>query len=142
MRLDSQAIFSDTQKITTSAASTNVVKMASTDNGLTEVAAGNPIPLLVQVVEDFAGATSVSVDVQTSADEAFTSPKTLASSGDIVLADLKAGYQFPINYIPKGNLGYMRLYYNVNGSSGAGTATAGAITAGIVDAIDTSYHDI
>ena len=142
MRLDSQAIFSDTQKVTTSAASTNVVKMASTEHGLTEVAAGNPIPLLVQVVEDFAGATSVAVEVQTSAEEDFSSPKTLASSGDIPVADLKAGYQFPINYVPKGNLGYMRLYYNVKGSAGAGTATAGAITAGIVDAIDTSYHDI
>ena len=142
MRLDSQAIFSDTQKITTSAESTNVFKMASTDNGLTEAAAGNPIPLLIQVVEDFAGATSVSAAVQTSAAEDFSSPETLAVSGDIPVADLKAGYQFPINYVPKGNLGYMRLYYDVKGASGAGTATSGAITAGIVDAIDSSFHDM
>ena len=77
MRLDSQAILSDAQKITSAAVSTNVVKMASTENGLTEVAFGAPVPLLIQVVEDFAGLTSLKVEVQTSATEDFASPKTL-----------------------------------------------------------------
>ena len=118
MRLDSQAIFSDAQKITAAAVSTNVVKMASTENGLKEVAFGAPVPLLIQVVEDFA------------------SPKTLVAA-EAVLAELKAGFKFPIIQLPKGNLGYMRIKYTPTGS-----ATAGAITAGVVDAVDNSYQDM
>ena len=136
MRLDSQAIFSDAQKITAAAVSTNVVKMASTENGLTEVAFGAPVPLLIQVVEDFAGLTSLKVEVQTSVTEDFTSPKTLVAA-EAVLAELKAGFKFPIIQLPKGNLGYMRIKYTPTGS-----ATAGAITAGVVDAVDNSYQDM
>lgn len=136
MRLDSQAIFSDAQKITGAAVSTNVVKMASTENGLTEVAFGAPVPLLVQVVEDFAGLTSLKVEVQTAATEDFAEAKTLVTA-EAPVADLVAGYKFPIIQLPKGNLGYMRINYTPSG-----TATAGAITAGVVDAIDNSYQDM
>jgi len=136
MRLDSQAIFSDAQKITGAAVSTNVVKMASTENGLTEVAFGAPVPLLVQVVEDFAGLTSLKVEVQTAATEDFADAKTLVAA-EAPVADLVAGYKFPIIQLPKGNLGYMRINYTPTG-----TATAGAITADVVDAIDNSYQDM
>lgn len=136
MRLDSQAIFSDAQKITGAAVSTNVVKMASTENGLAEVAFGAPVPLLVQVVEDFAGLTSLKVEVQTAATEDFAEAKTLVEA-EAPVADLVAGYKFPIIQLPKGNLGYMRINYTPTG-----TATAGAITAGVVDAIDNSYQDM
>lgn len=142
MLLDLESLFSDAQAVTKSAASENVVKMASTEHNMTEVSFGKPLPLLIQVVEDFAGATSVSVSVQTSATEDFSSSATLVSSGDIPIANLKAGYKFPINYVPKGNLGFMRLYYDVKGSDGAGTATAGKITAGIVAAHDNSFQDM
>ena len=136
MRLDSQAIFSDAQKITGAAVSTNVVKMASTENGLTEVAFGAPVPLLIQVVEDFAGLTSLKVEVQTAATDDFEDAKTLVAA-EAPVADLVAGYKFPIIQLPKGNLGYMRINYVPTG-----TATAGAITAGVVDAIDNSYQDM
>lgn len=136
MRLDSQAIFSDAQKITGETVSTNVVKMASTENGLTEVAFGAPVPLLVQVVEDFAGLASLKVEVQTAATEDFADAKTLVAA-EAPVADLVAGYKFPIIQLPKGNLGYMRINYTPSG-----TATAGAITAGVVDAIDNSYQDM
>ena len=56
-------------------------------------------------------------------------------------ADLKAGSKFPINFVPKGNLGYMRLYYTPTADTSK-TITAGAITAGIVAAHDNSYHDM
>lgn len=137
MRLDSQLLFSDNQVVTTTAASTNVVKMANTENGLKEVAFGNKIPLLVQVTEDFAGCTSVAAAVETSETEDFASATTLVQTSAIPLASLKAGYKFPIGEIPAGNKGYMRMKYSVNG-----TATAGKITAGIVDAIDNSYQDM
>ena len=137
MRLDSQAIFSDAQKITGAVVSTNVVKLASTEHKMTEVAFGTPVPLLIQVVEDFAGATALKVEVQTSATEDFSSATTLVAVEETTAAKLVAGYKFPIINIPKGNLGYMRLKFTPTG-----TVTAGAITAGVVDAVDNSYHNM
>lgn len=136
MRFDNQAIFSDAQKITGATVSTNVVKMASTENGLTEIAFGTPIPFVAQVVETFEGLTSLKVEIQTAATEDFEDAKTLVAA-EAPVADLVAGYKFPIIQLPKGNLGYMRIKYTPSG-----TATAGAITAGVVDAIDHSYQDM
>lgn len=135
MLLDLETLFSDNQAVTTTAASTNVVRTAT--GKFKEISFGNPMPLLIQVVTDFAGLTSVKVSVQTATDEAFTSPVTLAETGAIPVASLKAGYRFPINFVPKGNLGYMRLYYTV-----VGTGTAGKIDAGFVAALDNSYQDM
>lgn len=125
MLYDKQNLFSDNQAITTTANSENVVCFAA--GPIKEVAAGEAIPLRVQVTQDFAGLTSLAVSVETAATEDFAGAETLATSGAIAAADLKAGFVFPINYIPVGNLGYMRLKYTVSG-----TATAGKITAGVV----------
>lgn len=135
MLLDKQSQFSDEQEILTSAASTNTVEIST--GVLKEVSFGEPIPLLVQVVEDFAGCTSVKAGVQTSETVDFTSPTTLIESSAIPVADLKAGYKFPINFLPKGNKGYMRMYYTV-----VGTGTAGKITAGVIADHDNSYQDM
>lgn len=134
MLLDLENSFSNEQAITTSAASTNVLKAGG---ALKEIAFGNPIPLRIQVTEDFTGCTSVEFKVQTAVDEAFTSPVDLATSGAVALANLKAGYVAPILYMPKGNKGYLRIYYSV-----VGTATRGKVTAGITAGQDNSYQDI
>ena len=139
MLYDKENLFSENQAITADAASTNVVKLAQ--GQLKEVAFGTPIPLRIQVTETFTGATSVEIKVQTDDNEAFSSPTTLATTGAISGSDLVAGYVAPINFIPKGNEGYMRLYYDVTVGSG-GSISAGKITAGIVDAIDNSYQDM
>ena len=136
MLYDLENLFSNNQAVTADAASTNIIKLAA--GQLKEVAFGTPIPLRIQVTEDFETLTSLNIKVQTASDEAFTSPVDLASTGAIAAADLKAGYVAPINFIPKGNLGYMRLYYDVTGSN----ATAGKITAGIVAANEGSYQDM
>lgn len=135
MLLDLENLFSDNQAITADAASTNVVKMGG---NYKEVAFGTPIPLHIQVTEDFATLTSLNIQVQTATDAAFTTPVVLAETGAIAAATLKAGYVAPINFIPKGNKGYMRLYYDVTGSN----ATAGKITAGIVAGDEGSYHNM
>lgn len=140
MLLDKETQFSDNQKITVAAASTNIVKMASTEHKMTEVAFGEPIPLLIQVVEDFENTTKIQIDVQTAADETFTTSTTLASA-TLNAADLKAGSKFPINFVPKGNLGFMRLYYTPTADTSK-TITAGAITAGIVAGHDHSFQDM
>ncbi len=136
MLYDLENLFSNNQAVTADAASTNIIKLAA--GQLKEVAFGTPIPLRIQVTEDFETLTSLNIKVQTASDEAFTSPVDLAATGAIAAADLKAGYVAPINFIPKGNLGYMRLYYDVTGSN----ATAGKITAGIVAANEGSYQDM
>ena len=136
MLYDKENLFSENQAITADAASTNVINIAA--GKLKEVAFGTPIPLRIQVTEAFATLTSLNIKVQTATDAAFTSPVTLAQTGDIAAASLVAGYVAPINFIPKGNLGYMRIYYDVTGSN----ATAGKITAGIVAGDEASYQNL
>ena len=123
MLLDAHSLFSENQAITASAASTNVVKFGKGE--LTYV------PLLIQVTQSFATLTSLTIKIQTAVDAAFTTPVDLASS-TIAAASLTAGTVVPINYIPSGNLGYIRIYYTVTGSN----ATAGKITAGVVAGTD------
>ena len=136
MLFDEQNQFSKEQAITADAASTNVVKMGNKDF-LPEVAFGEAIPIRIQVTEDFATLTSLEIKVQTDDNSSFSSATDIATTGAIPVAKLKAGFVAPIIYVPKGNEGFMRLYYDVTGSS----ATAGKITAGIVAAHDNSYQD-
>ena len=134
MLFDKEALFSDNQAVTATAVSKNVVCMAK--GSLKEVALGSPIPMAIQVTEDFAGLTDLTVTIETASDEAFSEAVALTTTGAIAGADLKAGYTFAINFVPKGNLGYMRAKYTVNG-----TATAGKITAGVVAANGGRFHE-
>ena len=135
MLLDMETLFSNAQAVTATGASTNVIHTAF--GKLKEISFGTPLPLLIQVVEAFKGCNSVKVAVQTSATEDFAEVVTLAETAAIPVAELVAGYKFPINFMPKGNLGYTRLYYTVDG-----TATAGKIDAGVVAGHDNSYQDM
>lgn len=135
MLLDMETLFSNAQAVTATGASTNVIHTAF--GKLKEISFGTPLPLLIQVVEAFEGCNSVKVAVQTSATENFTEVVTLAETAAIPVAELVAGYKFPINFMPKGNLGYTRLHYTVDG-----TATAGKIDAGVVAGHDNSYQDM
>ena len=139
MLYDLENLFSNNQAITADAASTNVLTLAS--GQLKEVAFGTPIPLRIQVTETFVGAASLEIKVQTDDNEAFSSAKTLATTGAISASDLVGGYVAPINFIPKGNEGYMRLYYDITAASGS-SVSAGKITAGIVAANDGSFQDM
>ena len=130
MILDEQALFSDEQAVTASAASTNVIKV----NG--DIGKGEPVEILAQVVAAFATCTSVKVGVQTDDAENFSNAVTLAETGAIAVASLVAGYKFPIKFLPKGIKKYLRLYYTVAGSN----ATAGKITAGVVDGSNEGHH--
>lgn len=130
-----ETLFSNAQAVTATGASTNVIHTAF--GKLKEISFGTPLPLLIQVVEAFKGCNSVKVAVQTSATEDFTEVVTLAETAAIPVAELVSGYKFPINFMPKGNLGYTRLYYTVDG-----TATAGKIDAGVVAGHDNSYQDM
>ena len=139
MLLDKENLFSENQAITADAASTNVINIAA--GKLKEIAFGTPIPLRIQVTEGFTGATTVEIKVQTDDNAAFSSPTTLATTGAIANDTLVAGYVAPLNFVPKGNEGYLRLYYDVTIASG-GSISAGKITAGIVAANDNSFQDM
>ncbi len=132
MILDNETLFSDSQAITADCASTNIVKL----NG--EVAFGTPVELFVQIMEAFksAEASSLTVKVQTSDNEAFTSPKDLVSE---TLSSIEAGAKANLKFLPKGNKGYIRLYYDVNFASDASALTQGKITAGIVEGTSETY---
>ena len=132
MILDEQSLFSDNQAITATCNSENIL-----DLGNREVSFGTPVEVFIQVTEDFDKLTSLTIKVQSSADESFSSAVSLIEQ-TILLADLKAGAVSTIKFLPKGNLGYMRLNYTVTGTA----PTQGAILAGIVDGNQESFHNI
>ena len=132
MILDEQGLFSNNQKITATAVSQNILDM-----GKREVSFGTPVEVYIQVSEDFNNLTSLGIKVQTAIDEAFTTPVDLIEQ-TILLAKLKKGTVSTIKFLPKGNLGYMRLIYTVTGTA----PTKGGILAGIVDGSQESFHNI
>lgn len=136
MIFDAQTKFSTAQAITAAAASTNIIDLgaAGIPYGASaalsrDLGVGGEVPLRIQVVEKFLTLTNLKVAVQTSVDEAFTSPITVLETEAIPVASLLAGYQFNIDRFPlKTANRYVRLYYTPTGT----TATAGKVTAGVV----------
>ena len=98
MILDEQGLFSNNQKITATAVSTNVL-----DLGKREVSFGTPVELFIQVTEDFDKLTSLSIKVQTSVDEAFTTPVDLVEQ-TILAENLKKGAVSNIKFLPLANI--------------------------------------
>lgn len=135
MIFDAQALFSDAQAITATAASTNIIDLGAPGTPKHAAAAitqdvgrGRHIPMRVQVVEDFDNLTTLTVAVQVDDDVAFGSPTTVMEV-DVALADLVAGKVILPEYVPRGtDERYMRMYYTVTGTA----PTAGKITAGLV----------
>ena len=131
MLLDSQNLFYDNQEINEKTQySTNTVKFGKGDISY--------IPLIVQVVEDFKDIEGLEVCVETSISADFNSFNVLISSS-LELSELKAGKLFPINNIPQGNLGYIRLKYTTKGDN---KETQGKITAGVAAGVDRGIQEI
>ena len=138
MILDVQNLFSDKQSLTpaTPILSTNTIDLGTTGVSpilgqlpARDVGQGEPLDLLVQVVETATGGTSVVAAVIQADDEALTSNvEVLAQSGVVPLASLVAGYQFKVPFIP---IGITKRFLGVRYTT-AGTFTAGQVTAGIV----------
>lgn len=142
MLLDENTLFSDDQAVTASAASTNYMDLQAGSTPpaapaalVQKIGGGNDIPLLIQVTEDFATLTSLTVTIQVDDNTSFSSATTVASSHAVPAASLVAGYQFPLVTLPNTvNERYVRLYYTVGGSN----ATAGTITASIATGLQTN----
>lgn len=132
MILDEQGLFSNNQAITDSAASENIL-----DLGNREVSFGTPVELFIQITESFNNLTDLKITVQTSSSEEFSDPDDLIEE-TILLEDLTKGHTSAIKFLPKGNLGFMRLYYTVSGTN----PSAGKLLAGIVDGVQESFHNL
>jgi hypothetical protein len=139
MILSAQQLFSDDQAITASADSTNVIDLGVAATPYDAAAAlnqdvgkGAKIPLLVQVTADFATLTSLTINLSTGST---TSLGTTIASQVIAVADLLAGKQFNLDFLPNGiTERYLGIEYVVGGSN----ATAGNITAGITMGVQTN----
>ena len=132
MILDEQGLFSNKQAVKASCVSENILDM-----GKREVSFGTPIELFIQIAEEFNNLTSLTIKVQTSKDEDFADAVDLIEH-TMKLAELKQGAVSSIKFLPKGNLGYMRLSYVVTGTA----PTKGSILAGISDGVQQSFHNI
>lgn len=131
MILDEQGLFSNKQAITESCVSENVLDM-----GKREVSFGTPVGLFIQIAETFNNLTSLSIKVQTSMEEDFSSSVDLVEQ-KMLLDELTKGAVSSIKFLPKGNLGFLRLVYTVDGTN----PNQGAIIAGVVDGVQESFHN-
>ena len=128
-------LFSDDQAVTATANSTNVIDLgvAATPYGgkaalNRDVGKGSKIPLTVQVTEDFttsAGMTALTIALETGSTTALN---TIIASQTILIADLVAGKQINLDYVPNG---IVERYLGLSYTPVTGDADGGAITAGI-----------
>lgn len=135
MLLSAEQLFSDSQALTATGASTNIIDLGATGTVIGAPAAlvrdigkGNPIPIIVNL-DVAAGGTSPTLDIAVQVDttDAFSSPTTVATSeqvaggaaGDSVYLDV---------YLPEGtNERYLRLNYTLGGTTPTYTLTAGIV---------------
>lgn len=134
---DNQLLLSNDQAVTATAISENVIQWPAMGTVFGAASAlerdigdGTPVPFLVTVTDDFATLTSLTITLE-SADNAALSSNAVVhwSSGAIAAANLVAGFQVPIRFLPKDiEKEYLGLRYTVGGSN----ATAGTVWAGVV----------
>lgn len=143
MIVDNTLVLSDSQAVTVTAGSTNVIDLGATGTPygasaalVADVGKGNDIPLIIEVTEAFATLTSLTFSLETDDNAAFSSPTTVASGPAVPVASLTLGavINFPARLPIGTNERYLRLKYTVAGT----TATAGKIFAGIVAARQTN----
>jgi hypothetical protein len=136
MILDNQALFSDAQPITATAASTNTIDFGPISPAIKtfDAGKGREVALLVQVVEDFNNLTSLQIDLELDTTTTFTPDKVIPLA-TATLAQLKAGMQIARDDLPRGiTMQYGRLKYTVSGTA----PTTGKITAGIVAGVQSN----
>ena len=137
MIFSAQQLFSDDQAITLVAntLSTNVIDLGApaTPYGAAaaqnqDIGKGAKIPLLVQVTEDFgtaAGMTALTIHLETGSTAALN---TIIASQTILLADLVAGKQINLDFLPNG---IVERYIGISYEAVTGAFDGGKITAGI-----------
>lgn len=130
MIIDYLNVLDDALAITTSAASNNIIDTAAAGNAFYP---GAMAQFLIDTTITSSQSISVTFDLQTATDSAFTSPVTLASSGAISRATLVAGNVPFQPVIPSGCLRYLRAYYTSNGTIQAGKVDCRIVLNGDAD---------
>lgn len=141
-----QQLFSDDQAITATANSTNVIDLGVSDTPFGGKAAfnhdigkGAKVPLLAQVTEDFttsAGATALIIQLETGSTTALN---TAIAAQTILIADLVAGKQINLDYLPNG---IVERYLGFSYTPVTGDFDGGAITAGITMGNQTNFTGV
>ena len=137
MILDDFNQFSRLQAITATAASADTIDLGPlsgtpTANLIRNIGVGEEIYLVIRVGQAFNTLTSLTVDVQTDDNTAFSSAAVVATTGAIPLAQLTANTIVRVLALPPANYErYIRLNYTVTGTNP---------TQGTVDAFLT--HDV
>ncbi|TDY25754.1 hypothetical protein B0G81_6237 [Paraburkholderia sp. BL6665CI2N2] len=129
MLFDTQSLFSDSQLITITANSSNVIDQGP--NAMTGlIGQTSQGALFVRCMQTFAGGTSLAISL-VSADDAALSSNLIThwNSGPIALASLTAKSMLAATRIPPQRLRrYLGVIYTV-----VGTMTAGSVLAGIAE---------
>lgn len=133
MYVDKQLEFSDSQAVTATAISTNVVDLnpAFNYNNGVDIGTGEDVYLVLQVdaAATAAGAATVQVTLESSAAAGMTSSTVHFTSPTYQLADLTAGKTLTSVKLPSGT--YLR-YLGVRYTVGTGPLTAGSFSAFLV----------
>jgi hypothetical protein len=126
MILDTQNLFSDSQAITVTADSTNVIDLGVAGR---DIGVDAEFDLLIEVPVAFtaAGAATMSIALVTDDDVAFGAAVTLFTTGVLGKAAFPAGTVFKYRLSP-GVKRYLKLVYTV----ATGPMTAGKVTSGFV----------
>jgi hypothetical protein len=126
MIVDNTLVYSDSQPITATAASTNVVDVGAAGTPFGAAAAmsrdigkASEIPLYVSVTEAFNNLTSLKIDFQSDDAIGFGTANNVVASRTYALAELTLGARLPFpSEIPEGTTGrYTRLNYTVTGTA-------------------------
>lgn len=143
MILDNTNIYSDSQAVTATAASTNIIDIGAAGTAFGHAAAvardigkASEIPLYLSVTQAFNNLTSLKVSFQSDDDPAFGTANNTVGERTYALAELTLGARLPFPAeIPEGSAGrYTRLNYTVTGTA----PTTGKIFAGVVAARQTN----
>lgn len=118
MILDADLVFSNKQAVTATATSTNKIDLGAAGDAI-----GQELTIHVVVDTAFATLTSLTVSLETSADDSTWT--TVLSGPAIARASLVKGASIFCVRVPQGLSRYVRMKYTVGGSN----ATTGKVTA-------------
>lgn len=136
MIFSAEQTFSESQVVTATGASTNLIDLGATGVVLgapaprdRDLGKGRPIPIVVQLDIDATGTNpTLDVTLQVDTQENFASPTTVATAQQV--AGGAAGDRVSLFYVPEGtNQRYLRLLYTVGGTSPSYQLTAGIVMA-------------
>ena len=143
MIVDNTLVYSDSQAITATAASTNIVDVGAAGTAFGAAAAlardigkATEIPLYLSVTQAFNNLTSLKVSFQSDDDPAFGTANNTVAERTYAASELTLGARLPFPAeIPEGTSGrYTRINYTVTGTA----PTTGKIFAGVVAARQTN----